>query len=69
MNSVTSLEGVDLDQRRGGEDLGRVGGGETIIRIYCMETIYYSEKKKSNEQKNSKIVLKEQQSFKFACNF
>jgi hypothetical protein len=30
-------KGVDLDGRRGGEELGGVEGGETIIRIYYVE--------------------------------
>lgn len=65
---MTSLEGVDSDERKGGEYLGRVGEGETIIRIYCMETIYFQWKVEKQWTENSNIVLKEQQSFKYACN-
>lgn len=27
---------MDLDGRRGGEELGRAEGEETVFRIYCM---------------------------------
>ena len=39
-------KGVDLEGRRGGEDLGRVEGEETIIRIYYMrkESIFNKRK-------------------------
>lgn len=30
---------VDLDGLEGGEDLGRVEGEETIVRIHCIKTI------------------------------
>lgn len=32
---------MGLDERAGGEELGRVGGGEYIIRIYHMKNIYF----------------------------
>lgn len=44
MKSMTSLEGVDSDERKGGEYLDRVGEGETIIRIHCMEQSIFNEK-------------------------
>lgn len=31
---------LDLDEREGGEELGGVEGGETIIQIYYMRKIY-----------------------------
>lgn len=31
-------KGVYLAEWRNGEDMGRVKGGETITRIYCMKT-------------------------------
>jgi hypothetical protein len=39
-------KGVDLEGRRGGEDLGRVEGEESIIRIYYMrkESIFNKRK-------------------------
>jgi hypothetical protein len=30
---------VNSDRRKDGEELGRLVGGETIIRIYCMKKI------------------------------
>lgn len=32
---------IDLDRRRGSEDLGGVVGGENKIRIYCMKKILF----------------------------
>jgi hypothetical protein len=41
--------GVDLDARGDREELGGVGIGETVIRIYCMKKRYIlSKRKKSN---------------------
>ena len=33
---ISNRKGVDPEKRRSGEELGRVGGDETIIKIYCM---------------------------------
>ena len=46
-------KGVDLDGRRGGEELGGVEGGETIIRIY-----YVRKKSIFNKRKIEKRIKK-----------
>jgi len=33
---MRNRKGLDPESRGGGEELGGVKGGETIIRIYCM---------------------------------
>ena len=35
-------KGVDPDGRRGGEDLGRIEGRETVIRIYYVRKSLFS---------------------------
>lgn len=34
-------KGMDFGPYRGGEDLDRVGEGETIIRMYCFKNILF----------------------------
>lgn len=41
---------VDLNGRGGGKELGDVGGGETVVRIYYIKKIYFQEKKKNKEK-------------------
>ena len=45
-------KGVDLEERGGGEELGRVEERETIIRKYCLrkESIF-------NKSKNIKVIV------------
>jgi hypothetical protein len=37
---VRDRNGVDLDERRGREELGGVEGGETMVQIYYMRKIF-----------------------------
>lgn len=40
-------EGVDVEERGGSRKLGVVEGGETVVRIYCMEEESIFKKKKN----------------------
>lgn len=31
---------MDLDEIRGGEEQGRMEGGEMVIRIFCMKSLF-----------------------------
>lgn len=44
---------MDLGGWRGWKDLGRFGEGQVVIRIYCMEKIIFSIKKKNNIRNTS----------------
>lgn len=39
-------EDVDQDGRGDGNELGGIGGEKTVIRIHCMEKVYFQLKKK-----------------------
>lgn len=39
---------VELDGREDGEELGEVGGGDIVIRIYCVKKYIFNKRKKSN---------------------
>lgn len=44
-------KGMDLEGKRGGEELGGVEEGETVIRVYCMvkQSIFNKRGKESKE--------------------
>lgn len=43
-------KGVELDERKHGEELGEEEGGDTVIRIYCVEkkSIFDERKRRIN---------------------
>lgn len=38
---MSNRKGVDSDGREDDEELGGVGEGDTVIRIYCMKKTYF----------------------------
>lgn len=38
-------KGVDLDRRGGGENLGRVRGGRTIVSVQCMKQYNFNRRR------------------------
>ena len=46
---------MDPEGRKDGEELGGVKGGETLIKIYCMERIIYFSIKIGKREKKSQL--------------
>lgn len=42
-------KGVDADRRQDGEELRRIGGGENIVRLYCMKKNIFNKREKEKK--------------------
>lgn len=45
---------VDSDGRGGREDIGGIGKGEVVIRIYCMKKLFSTKEKQGGKAKQTK---------------
>ena len=57
---------VDLERRRGGEELGGVDEGETVIRIYCIKKGIYPQGERGEGEKADLIICTRRFLF---CNY
>lgn len=46
LSLIRNRKGINLKEREGGKELGRVEGGESIIRAYCMRKKIFPIKEK-----------------------